>query len=476
MRVADDSPRVTHKTEDVEASGKQASVDGAVAAPAGLNVEREFGRAFERFFGKLVSLNDLSHADAPDAKARKLRWSDVGNLIEDFQIPAARAAEFVDLWESTFGSRRFEEIVPRVPDDTRSGVEDEPGHETRPQPEQSAKYSTQLMEFIARHGNLLCLQQEIRRFAHLAGQARTMAQSVLMFSVGALERAVADIERIRLRTHVGAMGTGEREFSLDELIRLGDLDAVIDEAVERRVDALTYGGLETWRSWYKRSFGFDIGDFALDWSRLSEVVQRRHVVAHNDGVASRLYIKRTGRTDVTVGDTLDLPPAYVQVAVDECFVIGVRMLAAAWEKLGSKPEHQQFHMRFRCYDMLVEERWQVARALALDEMRRAAPSTPPYLIAQVNEWLARRGLGEDVDVEIEAWDVSALSTRYVLAKLALLEKYDELRPLLPVAASIDEVGWGALLSWPLFARLRQQTDFPEILAACTSASGELKES
>ena len=41
--------------------------------------------------------------------------------------------------------------------------------------------------------------------------------------------------------------------------------------------------------------------------QLKEVVQRRHVIAHNEGRVSRLYLERTGVTEYDIGELLPAP-------------------------------------------------------------------------------------------------------------------------------------------------------------------------
>ena len=109
---------------------------------------------------------------------------------------------------------------------------------------------------------------------------------------------------------------------------------MIDEAVSKRVERLCYGNLDDWRTWFQRAFGNDLAGLALNWEGLQEVIQRRHVVVHNGGRASRLYIERLRATDVSVNDRLEITPKYTFSALDECTVLGLRMLLIVSEEGG----------------------------------------------------------------------------------------------------------------------------------------------
>lgn len=435
------------------------------------DLEARFGRAFERFYTALEDQVELLREALPAVLREHERWNDVAQLAPDLKISVANVDSFVDTWQTEFGTREFRAIFPpatEIPDEP--DAEGEPGHESMAQPEKDASYTTAVMEFIYKHGSFLDLQRAMRRYWRSSRHVLTIASSSLVFAVGALEATVADIERIRLRRHIGAARTSEKEFSLDDLIRLGDIEAVIEETVERRVEALCYGSLDDWDVWFERSFRVPLHDLALNWQAVREVVQRRHVIAHNSGMASRLYLQRSGVSGVEVGDFLAPSPQYLYTALDEIAVLGIRMLLLAWKKLGGQPEHITVHVRSRSYDGLVSERWNTAHAMAEELLRLLPSGSEDSLIARINAWLARQGLGEDITPELEAWDVGPLTPRYRIARAAMLRDYEYLEQSIPKAVAAGELHRAELLSWPLFRGLRSQPVFASIIATIDRSS------
>lgn len=432
--------------------------------PEDLNIERELGRAFERFYEEIEDQVELLREAIPAVANHLSSWEDIRNVAPELKIPAERVDELALLWNEELGSYRFDAILRPSP--PRDAEPDEAGHGTVQQPEADAQYPTPVVEFIYKHGSFLALQTAMRRYHRVWHHVFTIAKASIVFAIGALESAIADVERVRLRAHIGAAGTKEKEFSLDELIRLGDIESVVENAVERRVEKLAYGGLEDWNDWYQKSFRRPLKELALDWETIEEIMQRRHVIAHNHCRVSRLYLERTAQSadDLPVGTYLPLPPEYVFRGLDEIAVLGLRLFANAWSKLGDDPEHISLHLRNRTYDALVAERWAVTVALADFVCEIAPEGSQDRQLAQVNRWLARIGQGEDVSQEVESWDVNALAVRFKCAKAALLSDLDEVRRLIPLAVRAGELERAYLLSWPLFRSLRSDPIFVEVLA------------
>lgn len=320
--------------------------------------------------------------------------------------------------------------------------------------------------FIFQHGSMDALISIIRGISRQAIHVRTLTHSVIVFAVGALESALAGISRTRFQMHPGSMRAEEPEFSVADLVRLSDLADLIDEAVERRVDAICHGNLEMWSKWYQEAFREDLQEMALNWDGVQEMVQRRHIIVHNNGIASRLYARRLGLNEEIVGERPPVTLEYLLQTIDECIVLSMRMVATAWGKL-ARDDHETIagFLNDLAFQLLQLQRWAAASALATDARKFADQGAVSDLIAQVNGWIARREMGQEDDVSeaVAAWNVSALDARFRVAKVALQGDLDGLRKHLPVAVDARTITLAQVNTWPLFRRLREDSEFGALL-------------
>lgn len=250
----------------------------------------------------------------------------------------------------------------------------------------------------------------------------------------------------------------EKEFSLRELKEMGSLDDAIDIAIGRRVDELMFGSFSDWRRFCLDKMNLKFEDYAIDWSFLQEVFQRRHVIVHNGGFASRRYLRNVApeySAGVKEGDPLQVNQAYAARAASELLTFGFLLAMAIgmkFDKGGSEGFLSRLHT-FN-YRNLIKGRYEVVEKCSVHGERISA-SMDDQLVFRVNKWIAGQRLSKSsVRSEVEAWDVRALSPRYRLARHCLLGEHVEAMQILESLYLAGEVSFEDVIEWPLLEPLR----------------------
>ena len=286
--------------------------------------------------------------------------------------------------------------------------------------------------------------------------------------VSTFEILFGEIVREYYRRSPGALGAAQ-EFSLRDLQQLTSIDEALAVAIDRRVDALMFQSFDSWIAWYEKSFGFSLTKHALDWNRLSEVIQRRHVVIHNAGKVSRQYLDRVEGVEqgLSVGDMLHVDSAYLEDAVDECLVVGIRALMLSWGKLEPEEKPKMIDaVHSTVTTLMSERRWRSVEALASSLFQWDASSYGKE-VARTNRFLAqkrRNGL-DGVRREIENWDVSALALEFHLVKAALADNVDLAFEIMPRVILSESVDRNSFYSWPVLEELRSDPRFLEVMSS-----------
>lgn len=296
-----------------------------------------------------------------------------------------------------------------------------------------------------------------------------MTSAMLMTVISTFESHVAHLTTIFFKASPEALEAvpkeREKEFSLRDLKGLGDIDQAIDLAIERRVDDLRFGSFLDWRKFYNDRLNVDFADLAIDWERVQEVFERRHVVVHSGGRASKRYVARTRRPGVSVGDPLGCDEEYLLSAIDELLTLGLLVLARVWLKFEDVAEPIDDTVSRLAYNLLKQERWDAVQKLTSFGLEYA-PTEADRSFHRVNNWLARAGKGEKTWLaEVERWDVSATSDLFKLAKDCLLDDRESAFANLRLLVDAGEVTPEDLLEWPLLAKLRDDSRFNEFGAA-----------
>ena len=90
--------------------------------------------------------------------------------------------------------------------------------------------------------------------------------------------------------HPQAMGTDEKEFSLNDLTSLDSLEEARAIAIERRVDSATRGTIDDWAEWLEKRVKIPARELSLDREQTREVFLRRHLHVHTGGRVDQRYL------------------------------------------------------------------------------------------------------------------------------------------------------------------------------------------
>ncbi|MCC3264676.1 hypothetical protein [Arthrobacter gengyunqii] len=291
-----------------------------------------------------------------------------------------------------------------------------------------------------------------------------LTNSLITSIIGGFEVALAKTTTEYYRASPNALlatpKDRQKEFSLQDLKQLGSIEEAVEAAIASRVDDLLFGSLAGWRRFYKDKMNIDFSELSIDWATTDEIFQRRHIIVHNGGRASTRYINSTGRTDITKDELIASDDRYVRMALDHLFVLGYLVTAAAWEKFTDSPGESCDDVQRMGYVLLTRRRWQAAKRISSFGVDHATDSLTAHM-CQVNAWIAEKGMKGlgSIEKAVRAWDVSALSKDFQLAKYCLLDDLDKAFDMLPPMLEANTIGGESLLEWPLLEGVRADARF-----------------
>jgi hypothetical protein len=225
-----------------------------------------------------------------------------------------------------------------------------------------------------------------------------------------------------------------------------------------------------WRSTIKKRMKIDIGEVSADWPRINEIIQRRHAIIHNGGMADSDYLKRVDGSladGVLPGDPLSCSASYVAPVLVEVEAWSI-CLAMVWAKhyFGSEARYHPLVI-----DKVVElERsgnWTHALAILNAFLAEPLPSSSSEIsLGKINRWYCLQELGRQADqltAEIAAWSPQDADETdklmFAAGRAALLRDYKELTELIRrgIGRGLPGFQKQALASYPLFKRAMEES-------------------
>jgi hypothetical protein len=418
-----------------------------------------------RFQQHLDAVREILSDFMPHAREIDEKHFSVNTLVELENLPDTTRASLQSYMDSLFAEARAGEppnLEPPDGDPTQNGADEAKGETF-----EIAIDLGRVQEIIGDRHFTNAFVQELETM--LAGPLRVtiLHNSLLAMAIGAFEVLVSGIATRFYVNHPKALDSDEKTFSFAELREFGDVDDAADEMISRRITAVMYGGLESWSDWFASNGKADLPDLAMHFDLVQEAFQRRHVVLHNGGIASRQYVRNVADPQVSVGERLPVEPDYLDQVFDELDVLGTRLGVLAqgtWEP--ERRDAAAANLLRRCYELMVEGRWEAAEALAATGKALKCEAAIKTSL-QCNEWLCRaeRHGYESIRDEVEReFDASTMSTRFKLVRHILVGNTDAAMTLVPEALETKEITLGELRGWPILRMIREHPGFADLLA------------
>jgi hypothetical protein len=309
------------------------------------------------------------------------------------------------------------------------------------------------------------LSRDIYLEQHAPQRLPLYLQSLLTTLVAALEMLVGHLFEAHIRAHPGAVEDSV-QVSLAELQGYDSLAALFDAKVEEEVDRFRRRSLKDWNVWFQSRMKIKFEAMAPDYSALNEVIQRRNVIVHNDGRVSAQYRSSVGEKSPPLGAQLDVSIDYLNAALEQILVFGSLLAYTSWRSLDPDDAIDKY-VGDLTMQLMLAGRWEAVRALCdrslqLPNHGRAAH----HNVFLVNRWLALKRLSglDAIRKDVQAWDDTALSPVYQMAKAALLDETDRVAVILTRLVAGDDIPMLHVHTWPLLEEFRASPQYAVIVA------------
>ncbi|MET8815392.1 hypothetical protein ABZW47_25745 [Streptomyces sp. NPDC004549] len=248
-------------------------------------------------------------------------------------------------------------------------------------------------------------------------------QAILVTLVSAFESLIGKTYRIALEIKPELYLSGEREYSLAEIVKAGELEAIIDAAIEKKVDTALRGGLEDWEKIFLK-LDVHFKKLCIDWNKTSEVFQRRNALIHTHGSVNNTYSNKV-KGAPPLGTPLQLNEEYLQQAINQIAAIGNLVLLRTWLHLHPRQTFLSMGAPFLYLDNFLDRGYFAAVHKMADEMKGIKNDLDLKIRLRIYAWLARKNLQglEAIKDELEEWDTSALKSEFAFSKAVLLDDF-----------------------------------------------------
>ncbi|WP_223538756.1 hypothetical protein [Pseudomonas sp. BF-R-12] len=256
-----------------------------------------------------------------------------------------------------------------------------------------------------------------------------------------------------------------RSITFSELLAFGSFESAQQHFVEKEIEMILRESHITQFDILEKRLGVILTKLPA-WKGFIELTERRNLVVHADARVSAHYLDTCEKYQIAtpkelrVGDRLEISPKYYRQACECVIEIGLKLNQVIWRKI--LPEDlmaAESSFIDTTYDLLISKQYELAeRILELSKERNFAKvDTESRLLILINLAIALKGQEKHKDCEslLSSEDFSALSQRFKLANMVLMEKYEEASILMKKIGKDGEIRESHYREWPLFRWFRE---------------------
>jgi hypothetical protein len=311
-------------------------------------------------------------------------------------------------------------------------------------------------------------------------QAQLLYRSSFVMLMSYFDFLLSDLIRYFYRKYPDILSEKELPLTLKELTDLASIDNAVDFVINKEVDNVLYDSLQKQKIYFKNTLKIDTKDDIINWSKIVEAMERRHIVVHNDCKTNRRYLSNIDISqvpekadDLKEGAKVRITDSYFRSVFEEICVSGVILLQVCWRKWEKDDtvNADEALIDLDIYDALMKENWACAERLGLFAKGCGVTDQACRLVLDVNycQSLKWQGKKDELERELKKFDVSALSPKFALALYALRSDPDGFYRNIENAIIVDKVTKEHFMKWPLFRELRKDPTYEEKINAAFAA-------
>jgi len=262
----------------------------------------------------------------------------------------------------------------------------------------------------------------------------------------------------------------ERTLTLADIRSCASIEDAERRVLQTEIDHFLYDPFDKRMMYLRDKLHLDLSPIKQYYDELKEILLRRNVVVHNNGIVNRTYLDSVvslGMTDPPEeGTPLPVPKEYLSKAIDTVFVAGVVLMQLCWAKWHrTETDEAAMMLVLHTYKALKDERFSLVESLGRFASEYCSFSDGMKKTLTINHAISLREQGKKDEMEglLRSVDWSAASKKFQVALDVLYERYDQLEKSLSAAVETREISLRDIEEWPLFTSFRSTAKYTQIV-------------
>jgi hypothetical protein len=292
--------------------------------------------------------------------------------------------------------------------------------------------------------------QKYRRLPWLKTErTELLYKSALVMLASCFDYLITDIIRCYHKRFQDSFSDKNLTINLLELKSCADRDEAIDLLLNKKLDNIMYGSLDSQKAYLVNDIKIDLMEKAINWDFINEVIERRNIIVHNDGIVNRRYLKNVKIAEVgenpdllKEGMKLCVSNRYFKIVSKEILFAGIVLLQICWRKWVKEDlSEADTALMNIMYELTLKKEYDVLERVGLFSRQVNPYDTESRYIFDFIYYLSLKCQGKNQELEsyLAKIDKSVLRPKLLVALSALYGDRDGFYNNLKKAAAIGDL-------------------------------------
>jgi len=199
----------------------------------------------------------------------------------------------------------------------------------------------------------------------------------------------------------------------------------------------------------------------IQWNKIIEIRERRHLIVHNSSIINKKYISRTGNPfKLEIGDTLHIQEDYFENSWNELKIAGQLLLFNCWGKWDKDNTNNAiYQIMIQTFEDLKDKNLDLVRRTCeySNQIEAKNEDQEDYLFRiKINHAIALKKLNNQkaLDKVIKTIKIGTATPIFKIAYKIITNDFKDLPKLFKKAIVIEELNIDFYLEWPIFDFIR----------------------
>lgn len=303
--------------------------------------------------------------------------------------------------------------------------------------------------------------------AAVAG-AKNLPEILLIGLISSYDAFLTSLLRVVLFKQSTIFFTSSKSITFAELSEFESMDDAKRSLIDKEVEGVIRSGHHDQFTWMEKQLALPLRDGLKVWPSFVEVCERRNLLTHTGGIASKQYLTNCKKHKVDVkatkiGDKLSVSNVYFAQSVEAVYEVGIKLCYVLWRKFAkNEADIADTRINELSFDLIHGRAYKLAEAILQFGVDGFKSKKKVDTLSMMTINLANAIRLQDRDVEakkiLDAKDWSGSSIEIKLGVAAVKGDVDE---VVKIMAEIGNKGNNAehYRSWPIFRGIRENQKF-----------------